>query len=112
MTNFERLTNLKTPEEMTYVHCRLQQWAIYAEGRLLSDSPIDFLTWLNKETNKEDNVIFDMNPVKCPKCGNNPSIVKYPDNSIHYHCDKCNYNKYNSLDYIETKLEALIEWNK
>lgn len=31
MTNLERLMNLKTPDEMAYVHFRLQHHAIYAE---------------------------------------------------------------------------------
>lgn len=111
MTNFERLQNLKTPEEITYVHFTLQRWAIYAEGRLLLNNPIDFLAWLNKETDNCDDVIFNMQLRKCPKCGSLPTLKEYIDGSHHYQCYGCGYNRYNSENIPRSELEAKLQWN-
>lgn len=113
MTNLERLQKLKTPEEVAYVHFKLQHQAIYAEGRLLMNNPSDFVAWLNKESGNDDDSIFDNKLSKCPKCGSLPTLVECPINhSFNYHCYGCGFSKYNPWNLPKNQFEALIEWNK
>jgi predicted Zn-ribbon and HTH transcriptional regulator len=101
---------------MVYVHQRLKEWAIYAEGRLLNDSPDDFLKWLNENSDNSD-YIFNMEPNPCPKCRSEFLEVidtPYTDNGCKsVRCTKCGY--YVIPDYLEfpkTRIGALLLWNK
>ena len=116
MTNFERILQYKTPEEIAYIHHRLKEYAIYANGRLLDSSPDDFLEWLNANSDDSD-YIFNMEPMPCDKCGSQLLEIidtPYTDNgSKSIRCTKCGYfvvPKY--LDYPKTKVGALLLWNK
>ena len=132
MTNFERLMACKTQEEFTYAYCRLKQYAIYANGRLLDSSPSDFMEWLNKESDVTDiNTAFNMKLNKCPKCGSNDIQLVYINdngevikinkdskfNYCFYKCMNCNHAEteeervISSSRWPKNQIEALLVWN-
>lgn len=116
MTNFERFTKCETPEEFTYVFMRLQQYAIYANGRLLDSSPNDFMEWLNKETDELDiDIVFNSNIKPCHRCEYIPEL-KNEYGEMFYQCPNCNLrakNEDNNGNKMESRseLEARLIWN-
>ena len=116
MTNFERITKCKTPEEFAYAFMRLNHYAIYANGRLLDSSPNDFMEWLNKETDSVDiSIVFNSDIRSCSKCGCIPEL-KNEFNTIWYQCPNCNNiakNEDNNGNMMESRseLEVRLIWN-
>ena len=132
MTNFERMMTCKTPEEFAYIFSRLKTFALYANGKLLNQSPSDFLEWLNKENNSLDaTIIFDTSLRPCPECGSiDIKLVTLSEEGewieinkgdsfshCHYRCPNCGYMKLSNDRVIgsdrwsENQIEALLVWN-
>jgi len=111
MRNFDKLMELSSPEEFAYVYKQLQQYALYANGRLLSSSVDDFIEWLRKESDTTDEQLFDSKIKKCSKCGSLPTLITYEDGSFGYHCYGCGHVNYDPSIVHRTELSARVAWN-
>ena len=75
MTNFERMMQCKSAEDLAYTYKRLHQYEIYANGKLMNSTPANFLEWLNKESDDLDDKLFETKLINCPRCGAIPKLI-------------------------------------